>query len=494
MTTKNYLTIDFGASNGRATVAKFNGKKFNMDTIYNFNNRPVCSAGTLYWDILRLYSELKIGIQSSVKRYKNIASIALDTWGIDFGLIDSSGKLISNPVHYRDKGKDNNAMVEFFRIISKEELFKLTGWNPISIAPLFYLYSLRLKKAPELDSAKKFLMIPDIFNYFLTGCICNEFTIASNSQMLNWRSKRWEDKILKEIGISKGLFSEVVMPGNKIGNIASDVCEELEIENIPVIAPATHDTASAVAGIPVAGKDKDWAFLSMGTWFVLGLETEEPVINYDILEYGFTNEGAVEGKSFLARNLTGLWIIQQCREKWIRDKGRNISWDEIVKLSSRAESLNSFINIDDPIFSQVQVDMQEVIINYCRKNNFAIPETIGETARCIYESLSLALKYHINIIGKLTNRKIELLHLIGGGTQNKILCQWISNATELRVVSGPVEATSVGNLIMQLKAAGEIKNLEEGRKISLNSSEMIYYEPEEKEKWADAYSRYLELL
>ena len=494
MSIKNYLVIDFGASNGRVVIGRFDGKRFDIEVIHKFDNRPVFASATLYWDILRLYSELEIGIMVACRKYNKVSSLSLDSWGLDFGLIDANGKLTSNPVHYRDKGKDNTAFDRFFKKISKEDFFSLTGWVPATAAPLFYLYLLRLRKAYELESAKKFLMIPDIFNYFLTGNICNEFTIASNSLMLNWENKSWENKILENIGISRDLFSDIVMPGTKIGNISHNVSSRIEIKTIPVIASASHDTASAVAGIPATIKGKNWAFVSMGTWFVVGIETGSPLINYDIVRYGFTNEGGAEGKSFLAKNVTGLWIVQQCREKWIRDKGRDVSWDEIVNLSNQAEPFNSFINIDEPIFAQTQVDMPKVIFNYCKQKGEIIPQTIEEISRCIYESLAMEIRYYLELIEKLVQKKIELIYLISGGIQNKILCQWISDITGIEVIAGPVEATSVGNLLMQLKAAGEIRNLEEGREISLNSSEVIYYEPRDRDSCEDAYNRYLKVL
>jgi len=493
MAYKNYLIFDFGASNGRAAVARFDGQKFDLETTHRFDNRPVYAAGALYWDILRLYSELKMGLQYSVKKYKNIISMGLDTWGADFGFIDKNGKLISNPVHYRDEKRSNDAN-KLYKIISREELFKLTGAMINPIFDLFHLYSLKLRNATEFVNRDKFLTIPDIFNYFLTGETYNEYTRLTNSIMYNQKEKKWEDRIFDKLGLTKDIFPEIIMPGEKIGSISGDVCIELEIETMLVIAPVTHDTPSAVAGIPVADKNKNWAFISMGTWCIIGQETKSPIINDETMKAGFSNEGGAEGLNLFVKNITGLWIIQQCRERWIKDEGSDISWDEIVKMSFSAEAFKSFIDVDDPVFSKPQVDMPKVLQEYCKNRGQNIPEGIGEISRCIYESLAMKFRHDLDALEKLTGDKIELLHLVGGGIQNKLLCQWTADVTGSPVVAGPTETTSVGNLLMQLKGTGEIKTLEEGRKISLASSKVTSYQPKDKNRWDEAYSRYLKML
>jgi len=493
MAFKNYLIFDFGASNGRSSIARFDGNKFDMEVTHRFDNRPVYASGTLYWDILRLYSELMIGIQSSVKKYKDITSMALDTWGADFGFIDSNGKLISNPVHYRDEKRKVDAD-SLYKIIPRKELFELTGATIIPIFDLFHLYSLKLQNAPEFVNGDRFLTMPDIFNYFLTGRAYNEYTRITTSIMYNQKEGRWENKIFDRLDLPRDIFPEIIKPGEEIDNISNKVCSELEIETIPVIAPAAHDTPSAVAGIPVVSKNKNWAFISMGTWCIIGQETEGPIINDQAFNADFSNEGGVEGTNLFVKHITGLWIIQQCREKWIKDSNRDISWNEIVKLSSDAEPFKSFIDVNDPIFSKPQVDMPETISKYCKEKGQGVPGSIGEISRCVYESLAMKFKHDLNKLEKLTGKKIELLHLVGGGTQNKLLCQWTADAAGIPVTAGPAETTSVGNLIMQLKASGEIKTLDEGRKISLNSSEVTNYKPEDGHRWSEEYSRYLKIL
>ena len=487
---KNYLIFDFGASNGRSAIARYDGNTFDMEVTHRFENRPVHALGTLYWDILRLYSELIIGIQHSLMKYKDITSMGLNTWGADFGFTNSNGKLISNPVHYRDEKRKVDAD-SLYKIISRKELFELTGAAIIPVFDLFHLYSLKLQNATEFVSGNKFLTIPDIFNYFLTGKIYNEYTRMTTTVMYNQKENKLEDRIFDRLDLPKDIFPEIIMPGEKIGNISKNICSELGIETIPVIAPATHDTQSAVAGIPIVSKNKNWAFISMGTWFIIGQETESPIINDQALNAGFSNEGGVGGINLFVKNTTGLWIIQQCREKWNKARGSSMSWDEIANLSLGAKPFKSLINVDDTIFSIHQVDMPETIRKYCKEKSQNIPESIGEISRCIYESLAMRLKYDFNNLEKLTGKKVELIHLMGGGTRNELQCQLIADATGVPVVAGPYEATSVGNLLMQLKASGEIRNLDEGREISLNSSVVSSYEPKNVDRWDEEYNKYL---
>ncbi len=496
MASKDYLIVDFGASNGRAVVAEFSGKKFIMNEIHRFDNRPVNATGTLYWDILRLYSELKISILTTVKKYKKIASIGVDTWGCDFGLLDRSEKLISNPVHYRDRRR-HEVVDTLLKIIPERELFELTGGPLVSLMGvngLFQLYAFTVDKTLEILNAHRFLMIPDIFNYLLTGEVCNEYSDATMSLMCNQRTKEWQSIIFKKLGIPEDIFSEIIMPGEKIGSIGKNLAIELEIQPIPIVVPATHDTASAVAGIPVVEKSKNWAFISIGTWYICGVEIKDPIINEEVFKSGYANEGGVGGLSFLAKTQTGMWLIQKCRERWTNEDGREISWDEIISMSTKAQAFKSFINVDDPVFVQAHLDMPERVCEFCKGRGQKVPEDRGDISRCIYESLAMRFRYNLEILQSLTGRKIDILHLVGGGIENKLLCQWTADIMGVPVVAGPTETTSAGNLLMQLKGTGEIGTLGEGRQIVLNSSDVEYYEPKDRDRWNEAYLKYLKMV
>jgi rhamnulokinase len=493
MVSKNYLIFDFGASSGRAIVAQFDGSKFTLEETHRFENRPVNTAGTLYWDILRLYSELKEGISASVKIFKNIESLGVDTWGVDFGLLDKNGRMLSNPHHYRDEARTDISS-EVYKDFSREKLFELTGGLVLEIMSVFHLYNLKINYDVELLNAKKLLMMPDLFNYFLTGNTFNEFTEATTTVIYDQKNKKWSEPILAKLGLTKDIFSEIILPGSKVGNLQKSVLSELEISNIPVIAPATHDSASAETGIPVFDVNKNWEFVSMGTWLVQGVETTEPVMDLEAFKSGYGNEGGCEGRNLFVKNINGLWIIQQCMAKWRRDKGENISWSEIDLIYPLTKPFNSMINVDDPVFLPPSADMSKVIGGYCRERGQNIPEGIGEVSRCFYESLVLKIRYNAQQIEKLTGKKTELMHLVGGGTNNKLICQWVSDALGVPVAAGPTETTAVGNLLMQLKGTGEIKDVNEGRIICRNSSNVLLYEPGNKAPWDDAYEKYLKIL
>jgi rhamnulokinase len=489
METKNHLIFDLGASNGRAVVARFDGDRFTLEVTHRFDNRPVMAAGTLSWDLLRLFSEIKIGIEKSVKAYPRMDSIGLDAWGVDFGLIDRRGRLLGNPVHYRDAVR-NASMEEAFRIVPARTLFDLAGAFVLSIMSVFSLYAMKRDAAPELAAADRLLMMPDLFNYLLTGEAVNEYAESTTTLAFNQTQGRWEPRILEPLGIPMSLFSQPVMPGTQIGRLQESVCRELDVPGIPVIAPATHDTASAEAGVPVTEAGRTWGFLSVGTWGVAGMETRAPVLTDGVFTSGYGNEGGVEGRNLLVANITGLWIVQQCRERWMHEDGGEIPWDGVVRGCLAAPRLRSFIDVDEPVFGAMQPDMPKVIAERCAARGFPAPEGRGETARCVYESLALKFRRRFQQLEGFTGRTLEMIHMVGGGTQNASLCQWTADATGLPVVAGPVETTVAGNLIMQLKGTGQIADLEEGRRIVSASAETRTFMPRDRAEWADAYARY----
>ncbi|MCL5987046.1 MAG: rhamnulokinase [Actinobacteria bacterium] len=490
MAVKNYLIFDFGASNGRGLLARYDGSRFTLHEVHRFENRPVYAAGTLYWDFLRLYSELKLGILASVKEARNISSIGIDTWGVDFGLFDRNGSMIGNTVSYRDD-RTNGIPEKIYEIVPKEEVFISTGYQLLPITSLYQIYALKLKNSPVLEVAEHFLMLPDIFNYYLTGVMVNEFANATTSIMCSVARRDWAWGLLEKLGIPTKIFGEIVMPGTIVGKVQKNVRDELGVEPILVIEPATHDTSSAVSGILLKDKSRKWAFISIGTWGIMGIETRAPNLTIEALESGFANEGGVEGYYHFLKNVNGLWIIQECRKNWIKDLGQNVSWDDIVEQASKAKIFKSFLNVDEPSLIQTQLDMPGQIANHLKSKNQMVPEGIGEIARTVYEGLALRFRYNLDILEKLIGYKIELIHMVGGGTQNKLLCQFTANATGVEVIVGPTETTAIGNLLMQLKATDEIKNLDDGRQIAINSSDLGYYEPCDVGVWDEAYSRYL---
>ncbi|MBM3705048.1 MAG: rhamnulokinase [Actinobacteria bacterium] len=493
MAVKNFLIFDFGASNGRASAAVFDGKKFNFEVLHRFDNIPVYATGTLYWDFLKLFSELKTGLLAAHKKYNRLESLGVDTWGVDFGLIDKNGKLISNPVHYRDE-KRNSMTEEVFKIISREELFNLTGCAMASYYSIFNLYALKVTDSVEYINASRLLMMPDLFNYFLTGTAVNEFTIAHTTLLCSPSPGRWEFKIIDRLGFPREIFNEIVPSGSIVGNISKSVCDELEIKPFPVVAPAGHDTPSAIAGIPVADKSRFGAFMSIGTWGINVLEMDTPFISDEIFKSGFANEAGVESMTLLFKNFVGMWLFQQCRSKWLKEHTGDITWDDIMLEAKNTSSTGSMIDVDAPVFVLNQTDMPGTIRKFCSDTGQKVPESLGEVARIIYESMALKVRHNIGSLEKIAAKKFDYIHVVGGGTKDVLICQWIADSTGLPVFAGPTETTSVGNLLMQLKAAGEIKSLDEGRQISLNSSQVKNYNPENASYWDYLYERYLKVI
>ncbi len=493
MAYKNYLITDFGASNGRVAVARFDGSRFTLEEVHRFDNTPVYAAGSLYWDVLRLYAEMQRGIQAAVRTYGKIESLGIDTWGIDFSFIDKNGRLIANPGNYRDEKRWAIAG-ELYEKVPLLDLYRKTGGITLPVASIYQMYYLRSIDAPELANAHRFLMMTDLFNYFLTGRALNEFSAAAITLMYDQKQRRWEQSILDAIGVPASIFPETLMPGSVIGPIQASVCRELDIEPITVVAPCTHDTPGAIAGIPAVNETRNWAFMPIGTWCVPGIQSDELIVKEEGLAAGYYNEGGAEGQNLFVKNTTGLWLIQQCRNKWMADRKREITWDEIVQGAAGARPFGAFIDVDDAAFAEPQADMAAVIRSYCRQKGMQAPGTEEEVARCIFESLALRFRYDLQMLERLAGVRLEALYVVGGGVRNGLLCQLTADATGLPVSAGPVESATIGNLLMQLQATGEITSLEEGRRLSLASSEVAHYEPRDRQRWEEHYGRYLDTL
>ena len=493
MEKRNYLLFDMGGSHGRALVASYDGKKFDINPVHDFINVPVYAAGTLYWDILRLYTEIKNGLKLAFKDYKSIQSMGIDSWAVDFGFFDKNDKLISNPIHYRDNGRFSIEH-KLYELIPKNELYKRIGSMLSPVASIYNLYYLKSINATELLNATDFLMIPSIFNYFLTGVKANEYTQASTTFLYNIDKKEWDTELIEMLGVRSNIFKEVLPAATNLGKVSKDISSEIDIPQTNVILTVSHDTASAEAGIPVEEHSKKWAFVTIGSWCTVGVETENVIAKQEAIKHVFYNEGSASGKNLLVRNIAGLWIMQQCRLRWIIEKDKDITWKDIDDSMVNVRPLQSFIDVDDPVFTMPNSNMPDLINKYIKSTNQRELETMGQISRCYYESLALKLRYVLENMQNLFNKKFEVLHIIGGGSNVEVLCQAVSNATGMDILAGPSEATAIGNFTMQLIASGEIKSISEGRRLSLDSFRLKYYTCKNKEIWDAAYEKFLKII
>lgn len=494
---EHYIIVDLGASNGRVIVANYKAEHFDFDIVHRFPNVPVISnEGEMFWDILRIFNDIKDGIRIASRKYSKIVSIGIDTFGCDFGIIDEHGRLMGNPLHYRDQ-KQHKLSGEMHEILSEEDLFKLSQGPCNRIMGIYKLFALKKTDAFEYKYGAHLLMIPDLLNYLLTGKIVNEFTNATMTLLTSQKTRNWEPEICRRLGLRTDLFNKLVEPGTLLAPIKPSICKELEIDPINVVVPATHDTASAVAGIPVIYPEKKWGFISLGTWALAGMERNEPVTDPVVVPLEWGNEGGTFGKTMLLKNLNGMWIIQQCRQYWNKEKttGSELSWDDITDLARHAKKQNCVFNVSLEQFNGFQADMPQTIRDYCQSTNQEIPESVGEIAACVFRSLAASIAYNYeNVINALKEKKLELLQIVGGGTANHLLCQWISNAMQIPCVCGPTETTAMGNLLFQLKADHKIATLEEGRKICAESSELYTVNPQDVQEWDEINSHFKNIL
>ncbi len=484
---KHFLAFDLGASSGRAILGKLENGKLNFKEVHRFKNQMICIHGTFFWNIYSLFDELKTGLKKCISELGiQPDSIGIDTWGVDYALVTENGRFAGLPFAYRDHRTDN-AMEEFFKLVPKNETYMLSGIQFMQFNTLFQLFASVAQNDEELKIAKKILFMPDALNYLFTGEMKNEYTIASTSQMLKPGKGEWEFRLFDAAGIDKEFAAEIIPPGTLLGNILPLIQEETGCDEIPCVAVASHDTASAVVSVPA--EEGSWAFISSGTWSLLGIESAEPIISPKTLEMNFTNEGGVEGTTRFLKNIMGMWLIQECKRIWDQQKGAELTWREIVDQSMQVKSFQCFINPDDSMFLNPG-NMPEAIQEFCCKTGQHVPENIGEIARCIYESLVLKYKYTLLQIESVTGKKIEKLHIIGGGAHNEMLNQFTANATGIEIVAGPTEATAIGNILMQAKAVGAVDSLSEIREIVRNSFEVRSFFPESNAVWEEAYERF----
>ncbi len=445
--------------------------------------------GSYFWNIYSLFDELKTGLRKCISEYKiQPNSVGIDTWGVDYSLVTSEGNLVGLPFAYRDHRTDKS-MEEFFKILPKKETYLLSGIQFMQFNTLFQLFSSVQQKYSGLKIAESVLFTPDTLNYLFTGIKKNEYTIASTSQLLKPGKAEWEPKLFNSAGISLNLTEAIIQPGNILGDLLPEVLEETGSESIPCIAVASHDTASAIVSVPA--HSGNWAYLSSGTWSLLGVESPVPLVSEKTLEMNFTNEGGVEGTTRFLKNIMGMWLIQECKRIW--DDEGELDWQQIVDLSNAAEPFKCLINPDDSMFLNPG-NMPKAIQEFCAKTNQPVPETKGEIARCIYDSLVLKYKFTIKQIESVTGKQIEKLHIIGGGANNIIMNQLTADATGIPVFAGPTEATAIGNIMLQAKALGSVQSLDEIRKIVRISFEVTEFKPLPKLNWENAYSKFEKLL
>ncbi|MCI8371973.1 MAG: rhamnulokinase [Lachnospiraceae bacterium] len=466
------LAFDFGASSGRMILSKFENGKIELEELHRFANEPVRIGKYFYWDTFRLYHELKTGLKKAAARKIPISSLAIDTWGVDYGLIDKQGNLIGNPVNYRDD-RTIGVIDEVDAVVPLEELYASTGIQFMNFNTVFQFYADK-KMRPEIyNKADKFLMMPDLFNYFLTGKMYNEYTNASTGQLLDAKKRTWDIELLKRIGIRTDLFCDMIQPGTIVGDLIDEVVKETGLEHVKVIAVGSHDTASAVAGTPF--EEEHAAFLSCGTWSLLGMEMDEPVLTKESFDYNYTNEGGVEGKIRLLKNINGLWIMQNLRKNWCEFE-EQVSFPDIIKAAREAENKTFTIDPNDARFTAPYNMMKEVIA-YCEESLQGTPKGLGEIAMAIYNGLTKEYATTVQNLEVITGNKIPCINMVGGGIQDQLLCELTAKATGKRVVAGPIEGSVLGNVMMQLKTLGAIASLEEGRKVIKNSFEQKIYEP-----------------
>ncbi|WNR47113.1 rhamnulokinase [Paenibacillus roseipurpureus] len=482
------LAFDLGASSGRAIVGRLDSEagRITIEEIHRFSNDPVRVGNHLHWDILRLLHELKQGIlQTKHRGYTAIESLAIDSWAVDFGLLAANGELLGNPYHYRDHHTDG-VMAKVISEVGREKLYAATGLQFLQFNSIFQLYALKDNNPELLDRAATFLMIPDLLRYFLTGEKHSEYTNATTTQLYNATSLTWDTQLIEQLGLPASIFLPPVASGSRVGALSPSVCEELDVPSIPVIAVGEHDTASAVVAVPAL--DDDFAFLSCGTWSLLGSETDNPVLTEQALDWNFTNEGGVYGTNRLLKNIMGLWLIQECKRTWEKE-GKTASFAELAKQAESVKPFQFFIDPDDDMFLN-PAHMPKQIQHYCRVTGQVVPETDGEIVRCILESLAMKYRFILERTEQLTGKSYRGLHIVGGGIQNELLCQFTSNATGREVWAGPVEGSALGNLVVQWIALGYIANLREARKLIRNSFPVKTYHPTGGAGWQAAYDRF----
>jgi len=487
----NFLAVDLGASNGRVFCGRWNGKKFELHELHRFFNRSVDVVGHLHWDVLRLWSEVKTGLSYYSQQYnKEVAGIGVDAWGVDFAMLDKAGRLLGNPYSYRDRRTEQISKAVFAQV-PEREVFKKTGVQSWPINSLFQIFSMVQNADPQLEAASTFLMIPDLFTFWLCGVRAVELTVGSTSEMLQIDHPQWAYDLLTRLGIPSDFLPSITKPGTTLGPLRSALASEMNFTGTPpVLAVATHDTASTVAAIP--GMNQDSIFISSGTWSLMGVQTARPVTSPQALNLGFSNERGASGSVLLLCNIPGLWPLQECMRQW-QLRGSSYTWGGLTRLAEEAKGFRSLINPDALDFVAPQ-DMLVSIRDFCRRTNQQMPDSAGAFTRCCIESLSLRYRQVLESLESLVQRRLSCVRVAGGGCLNRLLCQFTANATNRAVIAGPVEASVLGNIMTQAIAIGHIKNFSEGSEAIASSIRLSSFEPRKTDAWEEAFQRFRKLL
>ena len=476
MATKVYLAVDLGAESGRVLAGLWNGKKLVLEEVHRFPNRAVALGETLRWDVLGLWYEIQNGLALAGRKYgKKVVSVGADTWGVDFVFLNKQGEMLGQPYHYRD-ARTRGSMERTFKKVSRAEIFAQTGAQFMEINSLYQMVAWN-EQCPEiLEAAETMLFIPDFLHWAMCGSKVAEFTIASTSQMVHPLKRDWSMSLLKKLKLPTHFLPKIVTPGTDLGPLLGSLASRTGLSGVRVVAPPGHDTASAVVGVPTANTGRaDWAYISSGTWSLMGAEVETAVLSPRALEMNMTNEGGVDGTYRLLKNIMGLWLVQQCKRSFDA-AGRKYEYAQLAKMAEEAHSGGAILDLDDSRFVNPP-DMPKAIQAFCRETNQRVPKTDGELIRCCYESLAAKYSQVLGMLEELTGNRIEVIHIVGGGSQSKVLNQFAADACRRPVVTGPVEATAMGNLLTQIRADGELSTLAEMRQVVRKSSEVNRYEP-----------------
>ena len=484
---KHFFAVDLGATSGRTIIGTLADGKIELEELTRFDNNLIETGGHFYWDIYALYFEIIKGLKLVAQRGLPIRSIGIDTWGVDFVCVGDDGALLRNPIAYRDPHTFGMMEDYFEHAVSKEKVYDITGIQFMNFNSLFQLYTMRKNGDSALKNAGKILFVPDALSYMLTGKMVCEYTIASTSQMLDPRTKQLDGQLLQSVGLSSDNFGRMVNPATEIGVLTQEVQQMTGLGPVPVIAVAGHDTGSAVAAVPA--KDEKFAYLSSGTWSLMGIETKNAIINDLSYERNFTNEGGIEGTTRFLKNICGMWLYERCRKEWT-DAPK--SHAELQAAAMQQPAFQSIINPDDPMFANPS-SMVEAIKDYCRQTGQHVPEGYAEICRCIFESLALRYRQVFSYLREMASFPIDVLHIIGGGSLNAYLNQFTANSLGIEVLAGPQEGTAIGNIMLQAKAAGDVADIWDMRRIIAASLELKRFTPTDRDAWDNAYERFLEI-